>query len=92
WVLWNNRNNKVWNDTIEEGRCLGMKAWHLWQEWKSVQQHKHNTPAPVQQQQPLFWQKPMEGWYKCNVDAGFHQDLNKTSAGWVEKRGLYLKQ
>jgi ribonuclease HI len=21
-------------------------------------------------------------WYKCNVDAGFHQDVNKTSIGW----------
>jgi hypothetical protein len=22
------------------------------------------------------------GWQKCNVDAGFHQSLNKTSVGW----------
>ncbi|MCI81593.1 replication protein A 70 kDa dna-binding subunit, partial [Trifolium medium] len=22
------------------------------------------------------------GWYKCNVDAGFHQELNKTGVGW----------
>jgi ribonuclease HI len=22
------------------------------------------------------------GWKKCNVDAGFHQGMNKTSAGW----------
>jgi ribonuclease HI len=24
----------------------------------------------------------MLGWYKCNVDAAFHQNLNKTSIGW----------
>jgi hypothetical protein len=22
------------------------------------------------------------GWLKCNVDAVFHHNLNKTSAGW----------
>ncbi|KAK2355332.1 hypothetical protein QL285_092752 [Trifolium repens] len=24
----------------------------------------------------------MFGWYKCNVDAAFHKNLNKTSTGW----------
>jgi ribonuclease HI len=23
------------------------------------------------------------GWFKCNIDAGFHGDSNKTSAGWI---------
>jgi hypothetical protein len=35
-----------------------------------------------QQLQPIRWQKPLQGWYKCNVDATFHQELNKTSADW----------
>ncbi|MCI31196.1 putative ribonuclease H protein, partial [Trifolium medium] len=33
WVLWNNRNNKVWNDTSEPGSSLGVKANHMWEEW-----------------------------------------------------------
>ncbi|CAJ2657007.1 unnamed protein product [Trifolium pratense] len=32
WVLWNNRNNCVWNDMNESGSCLGIKARHLWAE------------------------------------------------------------
>jgi ribonuclease HI len=24
----------------------------------------------------------MIGWYKCNIDAAFHQAINKTSIGW----------
>jgi hypothetical protein len=28
------------------------------------------------------------GWYKCNVDARFHNDLNKTSVGWCLKDHL----
>ncbi|PNY05815.1 cytochrome p450 [Trifolium pratense] len=27
-------------------------------------------------------QKPPQGTYKCNVDAGFHGEARKTSAGW----------
>ncbi|MCI01011.1 polynucleotidyl transferase ribonuclease H fold, partial [Trifolium medium] len=83
WVLWNNRNNKVWNESKEEGRSLGIKSRHLWEEWHSVQHCQHDSPSPVQQQQQhLAWQKPPMDWYKCNVDAGFYNELNKTSAGW----------
>jgi hypothetical protein len=30
WVLWNNRNNKVWNDANDLGQSLELKARHLW--------------------------------------------------------------
>jgi hypothetical protein len=23
------------------------------------------------------------GWFKCNTDAGFHSNINKTSAVWI---------
>ncbi|MCI23364.1 cytochrome P450, partial [Trifolium medium] len=92
WVLWNNRNNQVWNDTKEEGRSLGFKAWNLWNEWFLVQQHHNNNNAAVQQQHAFSWQKPSVGWQKCNVDAGFHRELNKTSAGWLlrDHSGLFV--
>ncbi|MCI54280.1 polynucleotidyl transferase ribonuclease H fold, partial [Trifolium medium] len=63
----------------------------MWEDWLSVQQLQHDTVAAntqhdrrdnTQQQQALRWQKPAVGWYKCNVDAGFHKALNKTSFGW----------
>jgi ribonuclease HI len=25
----------------------------------------------------------LEGWFKCNVDAAFHKEINKTSIGWI---------
>ncbi|PNX94323.1 cytochrome p450 [Trifolium pratense] len=28
------------------------------------------------------WQKPRPGWFKCNIGAGFHKEINKTSTGW----------
>ncbi|PNY10804.1 hypothetical protein L195_g007393 [Trifolium pratense] len=27
-----------------------------------------------QQQQTEQWQKPRQGWYKCNVDSGYHDE------------------
>ncbi|PNY00942.1 cytochrome p450 [Trifolium pratense] len=82
WVLWNNRNNIVWNETSESGRTLGLKARHMWEDWFAVQQVHHGGAQHDQQQQHLRRQKPNYGWYKCNVDAGFHKELNKTSTGW----------
>jgi ribonuclease HI len=82
WVLWQNRNNKIWNDEQETGRNLGFKTRFLWQKWYEVQQFQHGTQHPAQQQQSITWAKPSQGWFKCNLDAGFHRDLNKTSAGW----------
>jgi ribonuclease HI len=83
WVLWNNRNNKVWNDMADPGRSIGFKARHSWEEWSNVQQMQHVSASSVQIQSVLSWQKPPHGWYKCNVDAGFHQGINKTSTSWV---------
>ncbi|MCH94197.1 ribonuclease H protein, partial [Trifolium medium] len=84
WLLWNNRNNCVWNDTRESGRSLGFKARLLWEEWAAVQQVQQPTESINQQQQQQLhsWNKPPVGWYKCNVDAGFHKEVNKTSFGW----------
>jgi hypothetical protein len=40
-------------------------------------------PTSQQQQQHVQnWQKPPLGWYKSNVDVGFHLELNKTSMEW----------
>ncbi|PNX93020.1 cytochrome p450 [Trifolium pratense] len=82
WVLWKNRNNSVWEDIKESGQVLGAKAMHLWQEWKAVQCTTSNkNTQPELQQQHTQWQRPQFGWFKCNVDAGFHNDSCKTSGG-----------
>jgi hypothetical protein len=80
WTVWKNINDKVWNDTKEPGRSIGIKALQQWQQWCSVQQHSQSSSQ--QQQHPIAWQKPPMDWYKCNVDAGFHKELNRITAGW----------
>jgi hypothetical protein len=82
WVLWNNRNNRVWNDAEEPGRNLGFKATHMWESWHAAQHLQVRNQHAEQQQQQGSWRVPTHGWLKCNVDAGFHRALNKTSTGW----------
>jgi ribonuclease HI len=36
----------------------------------------------MHQNQLLRWQKPREGWWKCNVDASFAQNPNSLAWGW----------
>ncbi|KAK2379858.1 Ribonuclease H superfamily protein [Trifolium repens] len=92
WMLWNNRNNAVWNNEKETGRCIGVKARQHWNEWYLVQNLQQNTTETAHQQHQTTWQPPPFNWYKCNVDAGFHQEVNKTSAGWCVRdyRGHYV--
>jgi ribonuclease HI len=80
WTVWQHRNNKVWNGVQEAGRSIGFKALQAWQEWFSVQQ-QYQLPSQ-QQQHVIAWQKPPTDWYKCNVDAGFHKELNRATVGW----------
>jgi ribonuclease HI len=81
WVLWQNRNNRVWNASQETRRNLGFKSRYLWDEWNDMQQVTHAS-RQSEQQQLHRWEKPQQGWYKCNVDAGFYKELNKTTIGW----------
>jgi ribonuclease HI len=82
WILWQNRNNMVWNNTHESGRVLGLKARYFWEEWHAVQELNHNQHRASQQLHANRWEKPQQGWYKCNVDAAFHKDSNRTSTAW----------
>jgi ribonuclease HI len=84
WLLWQNRNNWVWNNEKEQGQQLGVKAMRMWFEWEAVQQayNNNNSSDQQQRQQQMMWQPPMQGKFKCNVDAGIHVDARKTTAGW----------
>ncbi|MCI18141.1 hypothetical protein A2U01_0039293, partial [Trifolium medium] len=65
WVVWNNRNSRVWSDMKETGHGLGVKAQHLWTEWKTVQHNQQNRRLGEQQQHELQWQKPSFGWHNA---------------------------
>ncbi|CAJ2678023.1 unnamed protein product [Trifolium pratense] len=77
---------------IEQGQQLGVKAMHMWSEWQAVQAVGSRNSVHEQQQYTLQWQKPSQGWYKCNIDAGFHHEARKTTVGWCvrDHRGQFV--
>jgi hypothetical protein len=52
-VLWNNRNNRVWNQSKESGHQLDYKSICLWHEWNNVQTDRSSSSRSIQQ-----WLKP----------------------------------
>jgi hypothetical protein len=57
WVIWNNRNNCVWNGEKEVGQQLGYKALHLWEEWRAAQNMRNQATQTVMVQQKTQWHK-----------------------------------
>jgi ribonuclease HI len=91
WILWQNRNNFVWNQEKDHGQHLGNKALLTWNDWQAVQRVYNSSVQQVHQQQ-LSWQPPPSGKYKCNIDVGIHENARKTSAGWCvrDHRGYFV--
>ncbi|CAJ2633178.1 unnamed protein product [Trifolium pratense] len=54
----------------------------MWNEWEAVQTVRGSNAQAAQLQQREQWQKLSLGRLMCNVDAGFHSGLGKTSASW----------
>jgi ribonuclease HI len=87
WFAWQNRNNKVWNDTCSQARQIGHQAAQYWFQWATVHgllqdQQQQNNPVPAATSL-LSWQQPPHGYYKCNVDASFYNLTASTGWGWV---------
>jgi ribonuclease HI len=92
WILWNNRNNCVWNNTKEQGRALGYKAKIFWDDWNAAQHVQQHQLVHAQTAASSRWEKPALGWLKCNTDAGFFGAANRTSGGWClrDHRGVFV--
>ncbi|KAK2456441.1 hypothetical protein QL285_003807 [Trifolium repens] len=93
WLLWHNRNQWIWNQEKKDGAQLGAQAFHMWDDWYKAQQVDNNIPDIEQVQQLHNWIPPRHGWFKCNVDAAFHNGGRITSGGWCfrDERGQFIR-
>ncbi|GAU30346.1 hypothetical protein TSUD_57570 [Trifolium subterraneum] len=80
-------NKQALSQLVEQfegaGDNLGFKAKMMWEDWNTVNQLQQHNRFAKQQQQVHTWQKPSMDSFKCNVDAGFQKDLNRTNSGWI---------
>jgi len=79
----------VWNDETETSAKVVEKAINMVEDWKMVNapdvlishSHHHQETASTSQQHRIKWQPPVIGRYKCNIDAAFSSQVNRTGIG-----------
>nr|GMD79389.1 uncharacterized protein LOC109155154 [Ipomoea batatas] len=66
WMIWQERNNRVWNNAHATSPRLLDHAASFLATWRSLQS---STKAPTAVIYPTAWQAPPSGYLKVNVDA-----------------------
>ncbi|MCI34000.1 cytochrome P450, partial [Trifolium medium] len=74
WSIWKQRNNKVWNNTVDAQSHVITRAEELIRDWAAVRTVQNRAtevqPGVVMNR----WNKPLPGRFKCNIDAAFTGD------------------
>ncbi|GAU15745.1 hypothetical protein TSUD_235580 [Trifolium subterraneum] len=81
WCIWQNRNDKLWNDNVQMPRQIGRHAFDAWNDWYSVHKLQSNNVTGTTEADLVRWEKPALDWVKCNVDAAFVSGSGRTSVG-----------
>ncbi|GAU24179.1 hypothetical protein TSUD_84140 [Trifolium subterraneum] len=81
WCIWQNRNDKRWNDNVQTPRQIGRYAFDAWNDWYSVHKLQSNSESRTTEADLVRWEKPALGWVKCNVDVAFVPRSGRTSVG-----------
>ncbi|GAU17164.1 hypothetical protein TSUD_177940 [Trifolium subterraneum] len=79
WCIWQNRNDKLWNDNVQTPRQIGRYAFDAWSD--SVHKLQSNSESRTTEAGLARWEKPALGWVKCNVDVAFVSGSGRTSVG-----------
>ncbi|GAU28280.1 hypothetical protein TSUD_256080 [Trifolium subterraneum] len=81
WCIWQNRNDKLWNDNVQTPRQIERYAFDAWSDWYSVHKLRSNSESRTTEAGLVRWEKPALGWVKCNVDVAFVSGSGRTSVG-----------
>ncbi|GAU13396.1 hypothetical protein TSUD_126920 [Trifolium subterraneum] len=81
WCIWQNRNDKLWNDNVQMPCQIGRHAFDAWNDWYSVHKLQSNNVSGTTEADLVWWEKPALDWVKCNVDVAFVSGSGRTSMG-----------
>ncbi|MCI36139.1 cytochrome P450 [Trifolium medium] len=71
WSIWKQRNNKVWNNTLDSQNVVIVRAEKMIKEWNVVRHAQTHNLATTHANVINSWKKPLPGRMKCNIDASF---------------------
>ncbi|XP_015384281.2 uncharacterized protein LOC107176378 [Citrus sinensis] len=83
WVIWNARNNWLFNGKCEDPSRLIAKAMSIADSVKRIKQPEHNCSLELTSMQQNQWSPPSEDWVKVNVDAAIDEQNNLAGLGAV---------
>jgi hypothetical protein len=70
WIIWNNRNNWLWNHEKSGTTQMAMQAIQVWKDWYLAHGYGDSAASDVQFQQQHQWQPPrrcrISQWRKRN--------------------------
>ncbi|GAU51952.1 hypothetical protein TSUD_417350 [Trifolium subterraneum] len=81
WCIWQNRNDKLWNDNVQMSCQIGRHAFDAWNDLYSVHKLQCNNVSGTTEAYLVRWEKPALDWVKCNVDVAFVSGSGRTSMG-----------
>ncbi|KAH9722180.1 reverse transcriptase domain-containing protein [Citrus sinensis] len=85
WRIWVQRNDKVWNSRCGRVYQTLNSAGHLlhqWQYWRKQILFDDAFGSSLRHG-AVCWERPHDGWFKCNVDAAVFSSQSKISFGCV---------
>ncbi|GAU47653.1 hypothetical protein TSUD_27780 [Trifolium subterraneum] len=69
WSIWKQRNNKIWNKTIDSQNFVLARAEDTLKDWIAVQRVQNRAASAMQSVVVSNWKKPLPSRFKCNIDA-----------------------
>lgn len=81
WSLWDHRNKVVWRNHFQSPASTVNSASTILFQWQQVQANHFCSVSLNQREGVVSWQRPIAGWYTCNVDAAVFSEEMRSSFG-----------
>ncbi|CAN1335690.1 Putative ribonuclease H protein At1g65750 [Linum perenne] len=85
WVIWKERNDRVWNHQSRPPELVVRNGWDQVEEWRLAQNRRPERVDRDQRTECRQWHKPERGRVKVNVDAAFFREQRKIGVGIVAR-------
>lgn len=91
WSIWKARNDMVWNHKTTSPDVIIERAKAYLQDWRNfaaADSHINQLAHPTLQ----TWEKPMNGWFKMNIDVALDYSRGVTGFGWIvrDDKGSFI--
>ncbi|XP_073038129.1 uncharacterized protein [Primulina eburnea] len=83
WGIWLSRNDRIWNNISNSAIRTITYAIDTLNDWLAIRSIEKQPNQPPNLCANVVWRKPMEDFFKCNVDADFGTDKRSFAVGIV---------